>query len=202
MMQRPSLTIDAAGVLIRAKRRKDYCHVFSDFDLSQWYTAELDGMSPGIQLDRQGHLKFGCAQGSVMPNGSFQTLWYHLHNGLSTEQDIYAVGITFVSSGTMTWTAYETDLPIEGATWTALGSDGGSTHASPVNAVFICSAGMRALALKVEYVSGKTLSADEFVRFTEVRVYGQAGDSTIGAALEEILVGPGLADSYYSDSVP
>jgi len=201
MQQRPPLTIEAAGMLARAKRRADYCHVFSDLDLAQWYTAELDGMSPGIQLDRSGHLKFGCANGSVMPNGAFQTLWYHLHGGLSTEQDIYSVGLTWTSLGTMTWKVYETDLPIVGCTWTQLGTDGGSTHGTPQYSAFTCSAGMRALALRVEYTAGKTLSADEHVRFTEIRVYGQCGDCSIGDALSGILVGTGLASSYHSDSV-
>jgi hypothetical protein len=200
-MQRPPITIEAAGMLTRAKRRKDYCHVFSDFDLAQWYTAEVDGMSPGIQLDRQGHLKFGCASGSIMPGGASQSLWYHLHGGLSVEQDIYAVAVTFVSSGAMVWEIAETALPGPGASFASLGSDGGSTHASPVTTLFTCSAGMRGISLDVYYASPRTLSANEHVTFTEVRVYGQSGDSTIGAALTGILVGTGLADSYSSGSV-
>jgi len=202
VMQRPPITIEAAGTLARAKRRKDYCHVFTDFDLSQWYQSETDGASPGIQLDRSGHLKFACANGSVMPNGAWGELWYHLHGGLSTEQVIHSVALTWLSSGTMTWRLYEVALPILGCGWSLLGTDGGSTHATPESASFTCSAGMRGLALTCLYVSGKTLVADEYMRFTEVRVYGQSGDSTIADALTGILVGTGLADSYYSETVP
>jgi len=201
-MQRPPITIEAAGTLARAKRRKDYCHVFADFDLSQWYPSEQEGASPGVQLDRSGHLEFACANGSVMPNNSWGGLWYHLHGGLSTEQVIHSVTLTWLSSGTMTWWLHEVDLPILGCGWSLLGTDGGSTHATPESASFTCSAGMRGLSLTSVYVSGKTLAADEYMRFTNVTVYGQSGACSIGDALSGILVGTGLADSYQSNTVP
>jgi hypothetical protein len=201
-MDRPPITVEAAGLLARAKRRKDYCHVFIDFDSGQWYTAERDDMSPGIQLDRAGRLRFACAQGSVMATNSYTELWYHLHGGLSVEQDIYGISFDWRSLGTMTWEVYETDLPIEGASWTLLGTGGGSTHASPATVNYNCAAGQRGLAVRVKYAAGKTLSVDEWVEFSDLRVRGQSGDISIGAALSGILVASGLATSYSSVSVP
>ena len=200
-IDRPPITVEAAGLLARAKRRKDYCHVFVDFDSGQWYTAERDDMSPGIQLDRAGRLRFACAQGSVMATASYQELWYHLNGGLSVEQDIYGISFDWRSLGTMTWQVYETALPIEGASWASLGTDGGSTHSSPESVNYNCSAGMRGLAIRVKYVGATTPGTDEWVEFSELRVRGQAGDISIGAALTGILVGTGLATSYESASV-
>ena len=200
-LDRPPITVEAAGLLARAKRRKDYCHVFVDFDAGQWYAAERDDMSPGIQLDRAGRLKFACAQGSVMATASYTELWYHLNGGLSVEQDIYGISFDWRSLGTMSWYVYETDLPIEGCTWTQLGTGGGATNSTPDSVNYNCSAGMRGLAIRVKYAAGKTLSVDEWVEFAELRVRGQAGDITLGAALTGILVVSGLATSYHSDSV-
>ena len=202
LQQRQPIKIEAAGLLARAKRRREYCQVFVDFDSGQWYTAELDDMSPGIQVDRAGRLRFACAKGSVMATNSYHSLWYHLHGGLSVEQDIYGVSFTWRSLGTLTWTVYETDLPIAGASWASLGSGGGSTHAAPESVNYNCSAGKRGLTLQVRYASGKTLSADEWIEFSGLRVRGQSGDPSIGAALSGILVGAGLAGSYYSKTVP
>ena len=200
-MQRPPITVEAAGLLARAKRRKDYCHVFVDFDSGQWYAAERDDMSPGIQLDRAGKLRFAAAQGSVFANNAYTEIWYHLHGGLSTEQDIYGISFDWRSLGTMTWTVYEDTEASTASSWASLGSDGGSTHASPETVNYNCSAAMRGLAIRVAYVSGKTLAVDEWVEFSELRVRGQAGDISIGAALTGILVASGLATSYRSDSV-
>jgi len=201
MQQRPPLTIEAAGTLARAKRRADYCHVFVDFDSGQWYTSENEGLSPGIQVDRVGRLRFACAQGSVMATASYTGLWYHLHGGLSVEQDIYGVSFNWRSLGTMTWKVYEIDVPVPAGSWTLLGTDGGSTHSSPERVSYTCSAGKRGLAINVSYAAGKTLSVDEYVDFSDLRVRGQAGDITLGAALSGILVASGLGTSYQSDSV-
>ena len=202
-MQRPPITIEAAGTLARAKRRKDYCHVFADFDLSQWYVDDYPGYpaSPGIQLDRSGHLKFEAASGSVFPTNANSFLVYHLHGGLSTEQVIHSVALTWTSLGSMYWRVYETVLPHESASWSMLGGDGGTTHASPEYVAYTCSAGIRGLGIFIFYDHTHTLTFDEYVRFTNVTVYGQSGDCSIGDALSGILVGTGLADSYYSATV-
>lgn len=201
MMQRPPITVEAAGMLSLAKRRKDYCRVFVDFDTGQWYGAERDDMTPGIQLERAGRLRFAAAAGSVFADSSYQELWYHLHGGLSTEQDIYGVSFDWRSLGTMTWIAYEVATPYDGASFVQLGTGGGSSNPTPDSVNYTCSASMYGLALRVQYTSGKTLSADEWMEFSELRVYGQSGEGTIGTALTGILVTTGLADSYYSGSV-
>lgn len=201
LIQKPPITIEAAGLLSLAKRRKDYCRVFVDFDPNQWVDASRSDMSPAIQLERYGKLRFDCAQGSSMASGAYTEIWYHLHNGLSDEQDIYGISFDWRSSGTMTWVVYEATEAVEGASWAQLGTDGGSTHSSPESINYNCSSGKRALAIRVKYNNMKTLSANEWIEINELRVRGQSGDITIGAALTGILVVSGLATSYQSDSV-
>lgn len=200
-MDRPPVTVEAAGVLSRAKRRQDFCRVWVDFDTGQWYAGEGDGMTPGIQLDRSGKLRFAAASGSTFANDAYTELWYHIHGGVSTEQDIYGLSFSWRSSGTMTWVAYEVPTPYSGAVFTQLGTAGGATQAAPLDVNYTCTDARYGLALRVKYAVGKTLTADEFVEFSNLRVYGQSGDPSIGDSLTDILVGTGLADSFSSESV-
>jgi len=200
-VDRPPITIDAAGMLSRAKRRQDYCRVWVDFDSSQWYTPDGD-WSPGVQVDRSGHLKFAAASGSVFPAASYQALVYHLHGGLSTEQDIYGIAFDWSSYGTMIFSIMETDIPDDGCTWTLLTSGGGATNATPDSVALTCTAGMRGLRIGAGYYGAHELSdGDEWLKIANLRVFGQDGDPSIGGALTDILVDTGLADSYYSKSV-
>jgi len=197
------LDIECAGPAERLKRRGDFAWVYSDADLDQWYGAEWDTLTPGIQVSQQGVLKFAAASGSVFPANSFQEVWYWLHRGLSTEQGIYSIEFIWSSLGTMTWQVFEAATPAITSSWAALGTaGGGSTHSSPSAVYLTCSAGTRALAIRVGWAGGKTLTYNEWVKFGLLRVNGQAGDISIGTALESILVAPGLADSYYSVSLP
>jgi len=200
-MDRPPITIEAAGMLSRAKRRQDFCRVWADLDTAQWYTPEGD-WTPGIQVERLGVLKFAAANGSVFPAESWQTLDYHLNSGLSVEQDIYGLAFDWSSLGTMELEVYETDLPDETAVWTELDTYGGSTNASPDSVTLTCSAGMCGLRIKVGWTLTKTLSGgDEWLKIANLRVLGQSGSASIGTALADALVGTGLASSYSSESV-
>jgi len=200
-MERPLIAIDAAGTLARAKRRQDYCRVWADFETTQWYSP-IGDWTPGIQIDRAGVLKFAAANGSVFPAESWVALDYHLHAGLSTEQDIYGVAFDWSSLGAMELEVYETELPDEAAVWSELDTYGGATNATPDSVTLTCSAGMRGLRVVVGYTGGHTLSAgDEWLKIANLRVLGQSGAASIGSALEDIMVTTGLAGSYYSKSV-
>jgi hypothetical protein len=200
-MDRPPLTIEAAGMLSRAKRRQDYARIWMDLDTAQWYTPEGD-WSPGIQVERFGALKFAAADNSIFPVESWQTLDYHLHGGLSTEQDIYGLAFEWSSLGTMELEVFETDLPDDTAVWAPLGTYGGSTNASADSVTLTCSAAMRGLRITVGWTGTKTLSGgDEWLKIGNLRVLGQSGSASIGTALTDILVDTGLAGSYSSGSV-
>jgi len=199
-MQQPPITVEAAGLLSRAKRRQDYCRTWYDFDLDRWVTSNGD-WSPGIQIDRYGYLKFATANGSVMPASSYQGLTYHIHDGLSDVQTIYGVAFEWSSFGPMVWGVYETD-DVDGDVWTLLDSGGGATNSTPDTVGLTCSSGQYGLRIRVGYSSGKTLNTgDEWLKIASLRVYGQSGEPTIGDALTDILVTTGLASSYYSASV-
>lgn len=200
-MNRPPITVECAGVMARAKRRADYARVWVDFDASQWFTADEDDLTPGIQVDRSGKLRFAVASGSTLAQYAWQKIWYHLHGGLTTDQSIYGVSFDWRSSGALTFGVYEVDVPYRGAAWAGLGSAGGATQATPVSQNYTCSAGKHGLMILVCYNNAHTATSDEFIEFSELRVYGQDGDPSIGDALTDILVAPGLADSFYSRSV-
>lgn len=201
MLERPPITIDAAGTLARAKRRQDFCHTWVDFDAAQWYTPD-GSWTPGIRVDRSGYVKASAASGSVFPAASYQALVYHLNGGLSEHQDIYGLAFDWSSLGTMALGVYETDIPDDGCTWTLLQAYGYSTNSTPDSVTLTCSSGKRGLRLLMGYDSTKTLSSgDEWMKVANLRVFGQSGNPTIGSALDDILVTTGLASSYYSKSV-
>ena len=202
MQQRPPITIEAAGLLARAKRRQDYCRVWTDLDMGQWYAPDADDFwSPGITIQRLGYILVAAASSSIFPASSYQALDYHLHGGLSTEQDIYGVSFQWSSLGPMKLRVYETALPDSAASWNKLGEYGGATNASPDVVDLTCTAGMRGLRISVGYDSGHTLSADEWLKIGDLRVHGQSGTATIGEALADILVDTGLGTSYSSETV-
>ena len=201
--QRPPITIECAGLLARAKRRQDYCRVWTDLDMGQWHEPDTTTVwTPGIAIQRSGFLQFAAASSSIFPASSYQALDYHLHGGLSTEQDIYGVSFEWTSLGTMKLRVYETALPDSAASWNELGEYGGATNASPDTVDLTCAAGMRGLRIEVGYDGGTTLSSgDEWLKIGNLRVHGQSGSATIGEALADILVDTGLATSYSSVSV-
>jgi hypothetical protein len=205
-MDRPPLTIEAAGMLSRAKRRQDYCRVWVDMETNQWvapaHPAPTADWSAGINVEQSGFIKFAAANGSVFPAYSYQALVYHLHNGLSVEQDIYALSFDWSSYGTIGVGVYEAESESTSPTWSLLGAYGYSTNSTPDSVVLPCSTGMRALRLISGYDSSKTLSSgDEWIKIANLRVYGQDGAASIGTALTDTLVGTGLASSYESVSV-
>jgi hypothetical protein len=200
-MDRPPLTIEAAGMLSRAKRRQDFCNLWVDFDTTQWF-APTGNWTPGIRVDQSGFLKFSAANGSAFPAASYQALVYHLHNGLSVEQDIYGLAFDWSSLGTMALGVYEATIGDDSASWGLLQAYGYSTNSTPDSVTLTCSAGKRALRILVGYDSSTTLTGgDQWMKIEKLRVYGQDGAASIGTALTDTLVGTGLASSYESVSV-
>lgn len=201
LKQRPPITVEAAGMLARAKRRQDYCELFVDYDFEQWYQAEWDDVCPGINVVRSGSLRFVAAFGSTFSPWQANELWYWLHKGMDTAQTISSVSFEWTAYGSMVWQVYEATLPSTSATWTLLGSGGGSGQYTREAESFTCSAGKRGLALKVGYPSTKQMNTDEWVNISKLRVLCSATEPTVGEALAGVLVETGIATSYYSKTV-
>jgi len=199
--QQRIVAVNCVGIWDDLKRRDDFCWAGADYDYEQWYTAERDDNCPGINVQRTGSLRFIAPLMSYFTPWSATELWYWLHNGLDTAQAIHHVAFNWVNLGSMKWWLYETTLPSAAATWTLLGSGGGSDSLTRTSESFACSAGVRGLALKVGYESGKQLSMDEWLLISRLGVICQATEPTVGSALEAILTGTDLADSYYSATV-
>lgn len=197
----PPISVECTGMLARAKRRKDYARVFADADLGQWFGAEWENLTPGIQITRPGNLVFAAASGSVFPAASYQAVWYWLHSGLVSDQDISTVTFEWTSVGTMTWEVFEASEASVSTSWTLLDSGGGSTQSTPVAETITCSTGTQAVAIRCGWAATATLTYDNRVRIGRLQVNGQVDEATIGSALEDILVTPGIADSFYSASV-
>lgn len=195
------IEVECAGPVEILARDAEYARVFCDVDLAQWAQSEWEGLTPGIAITRLGDLVFAAASGSVFPADSYQAVWYWLHNGLVPSQHISKLLFDWTSVGAMTWEVLAAAEASVGASWASLDSGGGTTTSTPTSEAITCPAGTRALAIRVGWADGRTLTYDERVTLSRVRVLGQTEEMPVAAALAEILLVPGVTDSFVSHTL-